>query len=125
LSTIIRDRSDHEVVEVDKNHWEVKAAYSADHNYNDDSLEVKDAGGHVVLQVHILPDRIQLRGIWHDAFGHGAQITECPDPLHGTGRLVGCVQEFGSNWPEEDKMAPVVPTFKYPSREHWAEMVIH
>ena len=118
ISTIIRDRSGHEVVAIEKNHWVVIPQNSVDHNYTDDTLEVLDAGGHPVLQVQILEDRIRLRGEWHDEFGHATQLTECAKEVDPRG---GCVSMFGPSLPEQEKKITIERLFKYPSKEHWAE----
>jgi hypothetical protein len=119
ISTVIRDRNDHLVVQIDRNRWAVQGSVSADKNYTDDALEVKDEGGHVVFQARILSDRIQLRGEWHDAFGGGVQIGECQE----SGRIVGCVKLFGPNYPEKPNRILINPMFRYPSKDHWGELV--
>lgn len=120
ISTTIRDHAGNRVVWIENNHWHVAPPpASADKNFTDDTLEVLDGGGHVVLQVHMLPDRIQVRGEWHDKFGHGIEIAECADPRNG--KASGCVQKFGDGWPEEQKETPIEPIFEYPSSEHLGE----
>jgi hypothetical protein len=119
ISTAIRDRNDHLVVQIDRNHWFVQGGAAADKNYTDDALEVKDEGGHVVFQAHILSDRVQLRGEWHNAFGGGVQLGECQEPR----KVVGCVKLFGPNYPEEPNRLLIDPIFRYPSREYWGELL--
>jgi hypothetical protein len=119
ISTVIRDRNDRLVVQVDKNHWFVPPNASTDKNYTDDALEVKDEGGHVVFQTHILSDRIQLRGEWHDAFGGGVQIGEC----QLSEKIGGCIRVFGPNLPEKTSKTLIDPIFEYPSIDHWGEFL--
>ncbi|MBZ5530804.1 MAG: hypothetical protein LAO20_05175 [Acidobacteriia bacterium] len=115
ISTVIRDRFGRRVMKIEKNHWTVDAPNSVDKNHTDDALEVLDGGDHVVFQVRMLPDRVQLRGEWHDEFGHGVQITECRDEID---KLHGCVQIFGERWQEQDKRTILKRIFEYPSSEH-------
>jgi len=121
ISTIVRDRYDREVVRVEKNHWFVRAQNSVDHNYTDTALEVLDSGGHVVLQLRLFPDRIQIHGERHDAFGGGFQIVDsCPDP-NNAGRFIKCLQLFGTGLLEREHRLMIPPMFKYPSSRHWGE----
>jgi hypothetical protein len=71
VSTIVRDRTGKVVVTLDNNKWKVSSDKSIcwDKNYNDRSLEVQDGRGHVVLQITIQPDHIDLQGEWHDDSG--------------------------------------------------------
>jgi hypothetical protein len=118
ISTIIRDRFGRRVMTISKNRWMVEAHNSIDKNFTDDALEVLDEGGHVVFQVRMLPDRIQLRGEWHDEFGNGRQITECRVQKE---RSSGCIQIFGPKFPEEANKINFEPIFEYPSAEHLGE----
>jgi hypothetical protein len=68
-----------------------------DKNYTDDSLEVKDGRGRVVLQVRMLPDRVEFQA-------------EYPDG--DTGLL-----EDGF-YSKEDGITPM---FKYPSSDYWRD----
>lgn len=120
FSTVVRDRQGHQVVKVEKNHWEVNPLASVDKNYTDDTLEVLDAGGHVVLQIRLLGDTAQLQGEWHNEFGRGVQAATCRAP-YGLG---GCIQNFNKDWvPSEELKNPIEPLFAYPSKEHWGEFV--
>jgi hypothetical protein len=89
-----------------------------DHNYTDDAIEVLDNGGHVVLQMRLLPDRLQIRAEWHDAYGDGAQLTECDASKHEPPLSV-CAQKFGPGWPEKEQKVILKPMFKYPSKKYW------
>jgi hypothetical protein len=121
VSTTVRDRSGHRVAEINKNHWTVEPPPSSvDKNYTDDTLEVLDGGGHVVLQVRLLSDRVQLRGEWHDEYGSGEQITECADPYNKK-ETTSCIELFGPNLPEQTNKISIGPIFEYPSKDHWGE----
>jgi hypothetical protein len=53
------------IAAIERNEWLVAPPPGAwDRNYNENSLEVKDAQGEIVLQVWALPDRIQFQGKW-------------------------------------------------------------
>jgi hypothetical protein len=47
---------------------------SWDRNYTDDALEVIGPDGRVMLQIRVLPDRIQIQGEWWDEGGSGIRI---------------------------------------------------
>jgi hypothetical protein len=119
FSTIIRDRLGHIVVAVDKNKWSVSPEKSVcwDKNYTTNSLEVEDGRGHVVLQLIIFQDHIALQGEWRDDIGHGLRITRSSDSSH-PGALFDPLLP-GNETPQRT----VQPMFKYPSSEHWGEMV--
>lgn len=100
LSTTVRDRQDNLIVEIRDNHWRVSKSETNcwDKNYTDDSLEVKDGRGRVVLQVRILPDRIQVQGEWPTTDNTVTQIGKY------------------------SKENGITPRFKYPSSEYWGEI---
>ncbi|MEJ0092842.1 MAG: hypothetical protein WDN46_05280 [Methylocella sp.] len=48
-----------------RNEWRVTPPPGTlDRNYTDDALEIRGAGGKIVLQLRVLQDRIQLQGEW-------------------------------------------------------------
>jgi len=100
FSTTVRDKEGNLIVEIVDNAWRVSpsTANCWDKNYTDDALEVKDGRGRVVLQVKLLPDRVQLQVEW---------------PNMGDSSMVG------ANYSQEDGIKPM---FKYPSNEHWGEL---
>ena len=120
ISTTVLDRYGRRIVEVKKNHWRVEPSASVDKNYTDDALEVLDSGGHVVLQLRALPDRMVLWGEWHNEFEQAAQITACPDPSN-TNAKIACVQIYGPALPEKTSKKHIEQLFQYPSSEHWGE----
>jgi len=117
LTTTVRDHEGAVVAKLeDHNHWTVYAPYCLDKNYTSDSLEVKDKRDHVVLQVRILPDRIQLQGEWNDEYGRGMRVIQHP----------GGLQFIRWNTPQEAEAedteeTEIKPWFHYPSKDHWTE----
>lgn len=123
LTTVIRDSQGQKVVEVDRNHWTVSQfPVVTDKNFTKDSLEVLDRRGHVVLQVRILPDRIQLQGEWRDDLGRGIRITTCKDK-NTNFEITGCLQSWLNSVGELSLENIINPVFLYPSKEHWRERV--
>jgi hypothetical protein len=114
ISTEVVDGQGKMVAKVTENQWEVSPDHSVswDKNYTDDTLEVLDGRGTVVLQIRLLPDRVQIQGEWHDAFGNGMRIRE---GSHGDALLSRIT---GQNNLANERIKPIM---KYPSREHWAE----
>jgi hypothetical protein len=113
VSTPIRDRQGNLVMYMDKNHWHV-TQHCLDKNYSDDSLEVLDGGGHVVFQMKLLADRVQLQGEWRDTLGNGVRLIAQPK--------AGGI-EIWHNIPGEASLIEFINTmFKYPSVNHWGEL---
>lgn len=104
LSTTVRDQNKNLIVEISDNHWIVSSstAVSWDKNYTDDSLEVKDGHGRVVLQVKLLPSVVQLQTEWDWDLGTKS----------------GGIFEDG----KYDAKNGIKPMFKYPSELHWGEL---
>jgi len=120
LSTIIRDRFGNVVVTIEKNHWEVSPLRSAcwDKNYTDNTLEVLDGRNHVVFQVRMLVDHVQLQGEWHDDIGRGLRIMKSPVKTRQGGLMLGLT-------PADQQIDyQITPIFMYPSSEHWGEFVV-
>jgi hypothetical protein len=63
FSTTITDKDGKTIAKIVQNDWKISPD-AWDRNYNNDSLEVIDDHGIVVLQVRLRPDRVQLQGIW-------------------------------------------------------------
>ncbi len=106
LSTTVRDGAGNLVVEIVDNHWTVSPSKTNcwDKNYTQDSLEVKDGRGRVVLQVRLLPNRIQIQGEWPNLNAPGK-----PNVIYEDGQFS-----------ERDG---ITPRFKYPSELYWGERV--
>ncbi len=101
VSLTIHDSSDNLIVDIRDNKWEVSPLKSScwDKNYTSDSLEVKDGRGRVVLQLRLLPDRVQLQAEWNEKSGVSSLISAA----------------------HYDQRDGIVPRFKYPSEDHWGE----
>ena len=115
VSTTVRDSKGHIIATINKNHWRVYPPYCQEKNFTEDALEVLDSSLHVVLQLKLLPDRVQIQGEWWDNQGHGLRISRSPDPKRGQATQLG---------PEIKRNdALIEPMFKYPSKQHWQEFV--
>jgi hypothetical protein len=112
VTTPVRDRFGHLVAWIKKNHWYVTFA-CLDKNYTTDSLEVLDSRGYVVLQIKILPDRVEVQGEWRDEFGNGIRLAAQPT---GSTADIWHTPEV-----EQSTMQKIKPMFKYPSSNHWSE----
>src|SRR5262249_2126474 len=87
VSTKIADANGNVVVELVRNKWRVAPPpMTWDRNYSKDALEVRDPSGAIVLQIKVLPDRIQLQGEWKQKNGSAIRFVK----MHGGGggRLV-------------------------------------
>lgn len=118
FTTTIRDREGNVIVDIDKNAWSLPLPqYVLDKNYTQDTLEVKDRRGHVVLQVRLLPDRVQLQAEWNDEYGRGMRMIQSPK---GGISFVkwDSLQEAERQDRDETQ---IKPWFRYPSHDRWAE----
>ncbi len=115
VSTTVRDSKGHIIATINKNHWRVYPPYCQEKNYTEDALEVLDSSLHVVLQLKLLQDRVQVQGEWWDNQGHGQRISRSSDPKRG--QLVHLGPQVKSN------EALIQPMFRYPSKQHWQEFV--
>jgi hypothetical protein len=116
VSTLVRDRQGRLVASILKNHWSVTSA-CRDKNYSGDSLEILDARGVVVFQMRLLSDRVELQGEWRDEFGNGVRLL-------GNEKMGGGTMDLWKNpQREQDLMKIIPPMFKYPSVNHWKELV--
>jgi hypothetical protein len=114
VSTTIRDKSGAIVAELSKNQWRVWPPKTFDRNYTDDTLEVRRSDGNIVLQVRVLPDRVQLQGEWRSADGRGIRLVKAPG---GGGVIVIRRGEFERDDPK------IKPIFRYPSDSHFRELL--
>jgi hypothetical protein len=100
-----------------RNKWKSFSPHALDRNYNNNSLEVEDSTGRVVLQVTLLPDRVQLQGEWWEDSVHGFALLDGNASYMG-GQMV----LFGPN-KKRDDVSSIKPMFKYPSDLHLGELV--
>jgi hypothetical protein len=115
VSTTVRDSSGHIAATINKNHWRVYPPFCKEKNYTEDALEILDSSSHVVLQLKLLPDRVQVQGEWWDNQGHGLRISRSSDPKRG--QVIHLGPQIKRNG------AIIQPMFKYPSKHHWQEFV--
>jgi hypothetical protein len=119
LSTVVRDQQGKVVVKIENNHWSVSPdkGICLDKNYSDDALEVKDGRDHIVLQMRLYPDRIQLQGEWFNDKGEPVMVAVNPK-TKGTVIFVK-----GLKYDPNVEAIVIRPLFQYPSATHWAEWV--
>jgi hypothetical protein len=115
VSISVRDRGGNLVGEIVNNHWRVYPPFCSDKNYNKQSIEMKDSAGHVVLQLKLVQDAVQIQAEWRDQFGGGRRFVQAPG---------GAISYYWHNQEEEEKVAPnlIQPMFLYPSSQHWGEL---
>jgi hypothetical protein len=126
VSIIIRDANGNVVAEIIRNEWSVAGRpVSWDRNYNQDSLEVKDNRGKVVLQVTALPDIIILQANWFKKNGHKAYAIQSNGrggrPKEGYAMFIldSPPEQFSS----DDPRLEIEPMFQYPSETHLGELL--
>jgi hypothetical protein len=117
VSTTIRDGDGHIAASIDKNHWKVFAPFCADKNYTNDglSLEILDSSLHVVFQLRLMPDAVQVQGEWWDNQGQGKRMLE---DLNSNRSVL---EYLGPRQKKNDDL--IKPMFVYPSSDHWEELI--
>lgn len=118
VSTRLQDASGRMVAEINRNEWKIRPSLIWDRNYNENSLEVRDEAGDVVLQVVVLPDRIRLQGLWREETGAFFEIVKSPDPARPGGLFV--IRRATG----DPQIVPlkIKPMFEYPSDRHLGEL---
>ncbi len=119
VSTKIRDDDDNVIAELYKNEWKIKPPPGIwDRNYTNDTVEVIDARGDVVLQIHVLPGTIQIQGVWRITIGNQRlhlAIKEAPADVSPLGaQFVLC--------PVGARCSAIRPIFAYPSETHLGKL---
>jgi hypothetical protein len=134
VSTRIRDEDGKLIAELYRNEWKVAPPPNTwDRNYDRNTLEVKNAGSRIALQVRLLADRVQMQGEWFAPNAakiskknvYGIRIVTSDIP----GKAGGFFLLFGPGrppWPPP--FAPnqppfIKPLFKYPSELHFGELI--
>jgi hypothetical protein len=114
VSTKVKDKQRKIIAELVRNEWKVAPPPQTwDRNYNQHALEVKDDAGNIVLQVKLLPDRVQIQGEWWNG-EHGLRIVNGPT---GGGSLIAT-----NDGAMPSSAAPIRPMFNYPSELHFGEL---
>jgi hypothetical protein len=123
VSALFIDDSGKIIAEISRNEWKL-SSQNWDRNYSDNALEVKEPKGHIILQVRLLPDRLQLQGIWPAAkkmwaASHSKWIAIRQDPDRPRDAQVIILGGMSSaeNWPE------IRPLFVYPSQHNLGVMM--
>ena len=119
VSTQMRDSHGNLIAEVIQNEWRVSPA-AWDKNYNDNAFEVRNAEGKIVLQVRVLPDRIQLQGDWPTGNGHFVRLVDSGKHNVPVGSRGLILQYDGKDDPH---LPQIKPLFQYPSDLHLGELV--
>ena len=115
VSTLIRDKRGNVVAELLKNEWKVNQNTAFDRNYSREALEVRDAGGDVVLQIRVKEDRVQFAGKFYDKTSRGVAFGKLTDEAGNTG---GGIEQTG---PDRELQLRIEPLFRYPSDQHLGE----
>lgn len=125
VSANIRNR-DGTVVTIKDNYWEVSSSeISLDRNYNNSALEVIDNyGDDVILQIHLLPDRVQIQGKLYNETGFGVAFCDGyavnSEELNRTNsHWYDASFRYVNNFSKFD--IKIKPIFKYPSRDFLGE----
>jgi hypothetical protein len=120
VSALVTDSTGKITAELRRNEWKVAPAPETwDRNYSDDALEVIDPQGKVVLQVRVLPDRVQRQGEWWGAPEgpryKGVRVVQYPHPKDNyTSGFIFLPAD--ATKPEIERM------FEYPSERHLGEL---
>lgn len=124
VSAQIADRTGNIIVELRRNEWKVAPPPGTwDRNYTDDALEVINAQGKVVLQVKVLPGRLQLQGEWWaptcgpnvsvQGPACGIRVLQVPGEYNGQIQILP---------PERPNAYQIKRMFEYPSDLHLEEL---
>jgi hypothetical protein len=134
FSTEISDENENVIAQIIQNVWKFKPSGGGwDMNHNSDAIEVKDGHGDIVLQVRVLPDRVQFQGIWwtsnSELFPQKTRIAVYEMPQYSidhTGPKLGL--KYTGSMAKIDKVRPgaeavkLPPLFKYPSEQFLGEL---
>ena len=119
VSSRISDETGKMVAEIKDNEWKVSPSIAWDKNYNNHSLEVKDAKGDVMLQVTVSPGVVHIQGYWWRDWG----------PPNGMMKIYvmqdQVTKEFKYVFSPSHPIDPIkiAPIFKYPSAQHLGELL--
>jgi hypothetical protein len=115
VSTQIRDEKGDLIANLERNEWKTSTQLKSwDRNYTANALEVLDAAGHVVLQVVLRADKVQLQGEWRGPNGHSIRMVKSKENGHGL--MIGYNGSPAPNTPV------IEPIFVYPSESHLGEL---
>lgn len=119
LSMVLRDSSGEIVARLTRNEWDWGGRpVSFDRNYNQDSMEIQDRSGNIVLQVTAIVDDIRLQFVSFRKNGNVAYAVQTkPFPTGADDALISF-----NNTAHDDVTHLIKPMFKYPSSLHLGEL---
>jgi hypothetical protein len=120
VSTQIRNAAGNLIAEIVRNEWKSFPA-AWDRNYDDDTFEVRNEKGNIVLQIRALPDRIQLQGEWPSEGGQTIRLVDSKRPNAPLGSR-GLIARYSGA--DDSKIPKIEPLFKYPSERHLGELKV-
>lgn len=121
VSAIIKDDQAKTVAILERNEWTSAGHPQAwDRNYTNDTLEIIGPNDSVVLQIRLLPDRIQIQGESWDSPERGVRITRFHDP--DSNQSGGAIIYLVKGQDACNNRLPIKPIFRYPSRLHFHEL---
>lgn len=120
LSLSLLDANGDVVARLNRNEWDWSGRpVSFDRNYSQDSIEVQDKSGHIVLQVTALPDRVRLQLVCFRQNGKLAYLVQVKQfPTGARDALISF-----NNTANDDLRTIIKPMFQYPSSLHLGELV--
>jgi len=121
LTTDVHDKTGALIVNIIDNHWTVSDSQAVlwEKNFTNDSLEIKDKRGHIVLQVELLCNRVRIQGEWWDEYGNGVRYVQQHFNSSRKGG-VAMVKLDKDNHPKEPHIKPI---FKYPSNKYFGKKI--
>jgi hypothetical protein len=123
VSTIIRNENGSVITELYRNEWKVGSPpLSWDRNYTEDTLEVRNDKGHVVLQVRVSSNIVQIQGVWPYPKNPKLLMVVRETPEREVReRYTGQITFYDPNDPSA-KWPDISPLFHYPSETHLGEL---
>jgi len=120
VDTDVHDRDGNLVAEIVSNDWRVFPNFVSEKNYSSNSLEVRDKRGKVVLKVALFDDYLQIEGEWWHEGGTGVRIVR-PFPYDNEKPGPVFVEQIRPGYMSDEPS--IAQMFKYPSDDHFGEMV--
>jgi hypothetical protein len=112
----IYDKTGKTIAVIEDGQWRTPENDDVDFNYSDDALEVKSASGRIVLQIRLLPDRIQVQvEAWNPVSRRGVRIGAQRNPKTGSFSGAGAFVKILTLKSDPDE-PHIEPLFLYPSK---------
>lgn len=114
ISTTVTDETGNIIARIIANEWQRNPNNSFDKNFNDNTIEILDNQGNVVLQAQLKGDEVQFAGFF---VKKNNWTVELYPGSNGNGAII-------ESWPL-NKLQPhhIDPIFNYPSKLHPGEMI--